>query len=209
MAEKYVENQNLLFSSSVSHSSFSSSSSSSSSSPSSSSTPASSSSSPYTVLLPFGLNSEYFLENLEKNIRRAIQGSPMENVTPRRVWCVAGSATLLTALSRIWPTSHFLVVQVGKKIWPDQLGFSHLSIYCRFVRLFFKLFLALAFSNVQFFTESEKTELGHFKLSCLLPLKIFMTPPSTLLLTPHPCTTMPKYGNFCANMRKKMTMFGM
>ena len=40
---------------------------------------------------------------------------------PVRIWLVAGSATLLKALYKVFPTSYFLVVQVGKTIWPDQI----------------------------------------------------------------------------------------
>ena len=38
------------------------------------------------------------------------------------MWTVAGSAALLASFARVFPTTKFMVVQVGKKIWPDQLG---------------------------------------------------------------------------------------
>ena len=40
---------------------------------------------------------------------------------PKRIWLVAGSGTLLKSLRKVFPRSKFMVVQVGKKIWPDQM----------------------------------------------------------------------------------------
>lgn len=48
---------------------------------------------------------------------------------PKRVWVVAGSGTLLSILYRVFPTSQFGVVQVGKKIWPDQLELDRTQLY--------------------------------------------------------------------------------
>jgi len=48
---------------------------------------------------------------------------------PKRVWLVAGSGTLLNILYKVFPTSHFGVIQVGKKIWPDQLELARTVLY--------------------------------------------------------------------------------
>ena len=40
---------------------------------------------------------------------------------PRRLWVVAGSGFLMSVLHHIWPDTEFMVVQVGRKIYPDQL----------------------------------------------------------------------------------------
>lgn len=66
-------------------------------------------------LLPFGLHHPMYSLLLEKSLRRVI------DFNPQRMWVVAGSAVILGVLAKIWPETHFNVVQVGKKIWPDQL----------------------------------------------------------------------------------------
>jgi len=74
------------------------------------------------VLLPFGLENSEFVKRLVTCIKEAWG----RKKKPQRMWLVAGSATLLKALHEIFPECHFLVVQVGKKIWPDQLeGIKH------------------------------------------------------------------------------------
>jgi len=40
---------------------------------------------------------------------------------PKRLWLVAGSGFILDVLHEIYPNTQFMVIQVGKKIWPDQL----------------------------------------------------------------------------------------
>ena len=46
--------------------------------------------------------------------------------TPERLWVVAGSGLIFTSLSKIFPTTKLMIVQVGAKIWPDQLdGINH------------------------------------------------------------------------------------
>jgi hypothetical protein len=69
------------------------------------------------VLLPFGLDSDEFVQRLLICIKEA-WGRKRK---PERMWIVAGSATLLKVFHLIFPKCHFLIVQVGKKIWPDQL----------------------------------------------------------------------------------------
>lgn len=77
------------------------------------------------MLLPFGLHCETFISALETSLRAALPAELLRpEAAPKRLWLVCGSATLLATLARIWPQTHFLAVQVGKKIWPDQLGYE-------------------------------------------------------------------------------------
>jgi hypothetical protein len=45
------------------------------------------------------------------------------------MWVVGGSATLLNALYKVFPDTVFKVVQVGKKIWPDQLDLKRTELF--------------------------------------------------------------------------------
>ena len=69
------------------------------------------------LLLPFGLRND---ENFEL-FRKALLEVLKDEQEPKRLWLVAGSGFLLDVLHSIWPNTEFMVVQVGKKIWPDQL----------------------------------------------------------------------------------------
>lgn len=76
-----------------------------------------------TVLLPFGLHCDTFMDALEAALRRALPPAFLApGGGPPRLWLVAGSAAILAVLARVWPETHFLVVQVGKTVWPDQMG---------------------------------------------------------------------------------------
>ncbi|EGD75670.1 hypothetical protein PTSG_07789 [Salpingoeca rosetta] len=74
-----------------------------------------------TLLMPFGLHCPPFLDSLERQLRVALPRPVLEQ-PPRRLWLVAGSAAILEVLARIFPTTEFMVVQVGKTIWPDLRG---------------------------------------------------------------------------------------
>ena len=86
------------------------------------------------ALMPFGLrgkpgeaNFDLFQEALMEALGLAQgQGQGPRQVTvhqaPKRLWLVAGSGFLLDVLHSIWPTTEFMVVQTGKKIWPDHFG---------------------------------------------------------------------------------------
>ncbi len=74
-------------------------------------------------LLPFGMHDATAIDLYAAAFSslRDIVPSP-----PTRMWIVAGSGTIVTSLSRVFPACHFLIVQVGKKLWPDQLeGITH------------------------------------------------------------------------------------
>ena len=74
-------------------------------------------------LLAFGGNEPVYLTELCKSIKYALPPQlKLKKNNPTRIWLVAGSATILNVLYKVFPDTHFCVVQVGKKIWPDQLN---------------------------------------------------------------------------------------
>lgn len=74
-------------------------------------------------LLPFGLDDPHFKDCLTTAIQKNV------NFKPKRIWLVAGSGVLLNVLYRVFPRTYFLVVQVGRKIWPDQTEPKRTKIY--------------------------------------------------------------------------------
>jgi 16S rRNA G966 N2-methylase RsmD len=73
-----------------------------------------------SFMLPFGLNDN----NTVRLYSRVFQ--PLKKLNPKRLWVVAGSGLIFTSLSKIFTNTKFMIVQVGKKIWPDQLtGIDH------------------------------------------------------------------------------------
>lgn len=85
-------------------------------------------------VLPFGLDDPVYIAYLGQRIKQA-WGRKRK---PKRMWLVAGSATILRALNLISPDTLFLVIRVGMKLWPDQLeGIKH-KIYKSDFRFFQK-----------------------------------------------------------------------
>ena len=72
---------------------------------------------PNSYLISFGGNEPLYTKELEKNMMIAIPP-----VKPKRIWIVAGSGVVLNALYKIFPKAQFMAVQVGKKIYPDQIN---------------------------------------------------------------------------------------
>jgi hypothetical protein len=72
---------------------------------------------PNRYLLPFGLKNEDNFILFRDALVEVLQNEKQ----PKRLWLVAGSGFLLDVLHSIWKNTEFMVVQVGKKIWPDQL----------------------------------------------------------------------------------------
>jgi threonine dehydratase len=60
------------------------------------------------VLLPFGLDCPELIKGM-------IQVGKEIKVSPKQVWCVAGSGTLTRALQAVWPNAEHHVVRVGKR----------------------------------------------------------------------------------------------
>ena len=81
------------------------------------------------ALMPFGLrgkpgeaNFDLFQEALMEALGLAQgQGQATGTSDCASSAQTAGSGFLFYVLHSIWPTTEFMVVQVGKKIWPDQL----------------------------------------------------------------------------------------
>ncbi|PRP81491.1 hypothetical protein PROFUN_10931 [Planoprotostelium fungivorum] len=67
-----------------------------------------------TVLLPLGLHTPQFIDILTRQVHEAITKTHphLMQHPPKRMWLVVGSATILAALHKIWPQTHFLCVQV-------------------------------------------------------------------------------------------------
>ena len=71
--------------------------------------------------MPFGFDFPEFRTELEARLRQDGVGALKEDFTGT-VWLVAGSATLVNILYNIFPRARFEIVQVGKKIWDDQIN---------------------------------------------------------------------------------------
>jgi hypothetical protein len=75
--------------------------------------------------IAFGGDSPDYIKELYKSLTKALP----HKLNPKRIWLVAGSATILKVLYKIYPNTHFNVVQVGKKIWPDQIIADKTTLY--------------------------------------------------------------------------------
>lgn len=72
-----------------------------------------------------GFHEDTYIQMLADKIRAASPPCLLAD-PPRRLWLTCGSATVLHALSRVFPATHYLVVQVGRTVWPDLLeGIRH------------------------------------------------------------------------------------
>jgi hypothetical protein len=82
-------------------------------------------------MIPFGLDDEIFIQLLADNIGIAVRETGIDSSnSPSRLWLVAGSGTILLALAKLWPQTHFLILQVGKEIYPDILErVPHKTLY--------------------------------------------------------------------------------
>lgn len=69
-------------------------------------------------LFDLGFNEEKYNKILEDNIRQAIP----KDLKPKRLWCASGSATLLQIFYKVFPETHFCVVQVGKQLKQERLN---------------------------------------------------------------------------------------
>lgn len=74
-------------------------------------------------LIPFGMNNP---ESIQRYITAFKPLKSHFKTDPKRIWIVAGSGLIFNALGKMFPTTKLMIVQVGKKIWPDQLAeFNH------------------------------------------------------------------------------------
>jgi hypothetical protein len=76
--------------------------------------------------IAFGGYEKIYMNLLYAAIKKSLKNT---RVNPKRIWIVAGSATILNVLYRVFPKSKFMVVQVGKKIWPDQLDEKRTTLF--------------------------------------------------------------------------------
>lgn len=79
-------------------------------------------------LMPFGLGTPEYINLFAEQIKLALPNDLRIN-QPKRMWLVAGSGTLLGALYKVFPTTYFNAVQVGKKIWDDQIDKQRTTLY--------------------------------------------------------------------------------
>ena len=80
-------------------------------------------------LLPFGLRGKPGEPNFELFKEALLDCLKEASAPPRRLWLVAGSGFLLDVLHSIWPETKYMVVQVGRRIWPDQLENKHHELF--------------------------------------------------------------------------------
>jgi hypothetical protein len=68
-------------------------------------------------MIPFGLLTDEFVKLFTKILTESLKNiSP-----PNRLWLVVGSGMILKTLQNIWPSTEYQCVQVGKKVYNDQL----------------------------------------------------------------------------------------
>jgi len=65
------------------------------------------------LLVPFGLEDQLYVDILTESLRN---DQIVKQINPKIMWIASGSGVLLNILMKIFPDTHFNVVQVGKKI---------------------------------------------------------------------------------------------
>lgn len=73
------------------------------------------------LVLPFGLRTDrgqHTFNVFHTALSESLTDFPRP---PIRLWLVAGSGFILDVLHSIWPTTKYMVVQVGKKVWKEVL----------------------------------------------------------------------------------------
>lgn len=94
-------------------------------------------SSPDRALLPFGFDSPEIRAELVERLREATASANFGTADAPvdaghyagTVWLVAGSGTLVNVLYEVFPAARFTLVQVGKRIWPDQIQSSRTTLH--------------------------------------------------------------------------------
>ena len=71
------------------------------------------------LLIPFGINDGLYKELLHNSLLSDTKLQPIIATPPSRMWLAAGSGTLLSIFLKIFPDTHFNVVQVGKTVYLD------------------------------------------------------------------------------------------
>jgi cysteine synthase len=70
-----------------------------------------------SVLMPLGMQNPEYSKILEENLRECLA----DVKPPKRLWLASGTGFILKILQKVWPDTDYMVVQVGKTIWPDQI----------------------------------------------------------------------------------------
>jgi hypothetical protein len=76
-------------------------------------------------LLPFGLDSP----KIKELYRHCILPLRTQINVVGPLWCAAGSTVIAQTLANIFPEAEMYLVQVGKKIWPDQLSGATIHVH--------------------------------------------------------------------------------
>lgn len=79
-------------------------------------------------LVEFGLMERDICLTLEQTLKEEVSLTQFPSQV-KRIWLAAGSCTLLNTLYKVFPHSQFLVIQVGKTIWPDMYNSSNTTIF--------------------------------------------------------------------------------
>ncbi|CAM9623907.1 unnamed protein product, partial [Ectocarpus fasciculatus] len=81
------------------------------------------------LVLPFGLRTDrgqHTFELFKKALTSCVREFPR---APSRLWIVAGSGFILDVLHSIWPSTKFMIVQVGKRVWREVLEGKNYELF--------------------------------------------------------------------------------
>jgi Pyridoxal-phosphate dependent enzyme len=73
-------------------------------------------------LAPFGVDMPEAIETIAAAARSV-------DIKPDEVWCVSGSGVLARALAKAWPKAHRHVVQVGRRLEPNEVAGATIHVY--------------------------------------------------------------------------------
>jgi hypothetical protein len=83
-------------------------------------------------VMPFGFSSDEFKDELLKQISAAVERANDDVVnaaTTATIWVVAGSGTLARVLQKIFPHAKFSLVEIGRKVYMDDMDKTRTKIY--------------------------------------------------------------------------------
>jgi 16S rRNA G966 N2-methylase RsmD len=87
----------------------------------------------YVYKFSLGFANNRWINILAKQLKAALPTTLLHN-PPSRIWVPTGSTALINALYRVFPAKEypnlqFLVVQIGKTVWDDQVDLTRTKIY--------------------------------------------------------------------------------
>jgi hypothetical protein len=87
----------------------------------------------YVYKFSLGFANNHWINILTKKLKEALPTSLINN-PPRRIWVPTGSTALINAFYKVFPADkypelEFLVVQIGKTVWDDQVDLTRTKIY--------------------------------------------------------------------------------